>query len=207
LESTLMPHDPALAHALQTSDEAKLPSIAVSPLQGKFLYLIALIAGARRVLEIGTLGGYSTIWLARALSPSGKVITLEIEPKHAEVAQGNVERARVADRVEIIVGDALTSMKALEGKPAFDLVFIDADKERIPEYFEATLKLSKPGTVIVVDNVVLKGRLVEKGLMHPQILGVREFLETAGHDARVEVTALQTVGAKDHDGFALLRVK
>jgi predicted O-methyltransferase YrrM len=204
----LAPADAGLAAALETSDRAGLPAIQVAPNQGKLLALLAQAVEARRVLEVGTLGGYSTIWLARALPPDGRVLTLELDPVHAEVARGNLARAGVGDRVDVVVGparDALDRLVAERAEP-FDLVFIDADKESTLEYFERAVTLSRPGALILVDNVVRAGAVADPARSDPQVEGVRRFLEHVAGDPRVSVTAIQTVGVKGWDGFALARV-
>lgn len=206
--SLFVPSDAALDAAQHASREAGLPAISVAANQGKFLALLAQIQGARRILEIGTLGGYSTIWLARALPEGGRLITLELDPKHAQVAQNNLVRAQVAERVEIRVGRALDSLAALqaEGGAPFDFTFIDADKPSIPEYFTAALKLSKPGSVIVVDNVVRRGAVIDEASTDPNVIGVRRFNELVARTPSVTATSIQTVGSKGYDGFALIRV-
>jgi len=205
----LIPPDPALEEALRSSAAAGLPSIQVSPTQGKLLYLLARMQQAKRILEIGTLGGYSTIWLARALAAGGKLITLEAHPKHAEVARANIERAGLSERVEIRLGPALDSLAELARESAgpFDLIFIDADKPNNPRYLEWSVRLSRPGTAIVTDNVARHGRLLESDSPDADIQGTRRFFEQMGADRRLEATALQTVGSKGHDGFALALVK
>ena len=207
LSGLFAPHDAAMQAGLAASEAAGLPSIAVSPVQGKFLMMLAQMRDARRILEIGTLGGYSTTWLARALPPDGQLITLEMEPKHAEVARANLARAGLADRVQVRVGPALESLKALAAEDAgpFDLVFIDADKESVPEYFEATMKLSRRGTLIVVDNVIRRGRILDAP-DQPDIAALRRFNKVVAADPRVATVALQTVGCKGHDGLALVLV-
>jgi len=200
----LVPHDPALDAALAASDAAGLPAINVAPNQGKLLHLLALLCGARRILEIGTLGGYSTIWLARALAPDGQLITLEYEPRHAELARANLARAGVADRVEIRVGAALDTLPRLTGP--FDLIFIDADKENNEHYFRWALELSTVGSLIVVDNVVRGGRVADPGSDDPDVLGTRRLVAAIAAEPRVTATAIQTVGAKSYDGFALALV-
>jgi predicted O-methyltransferase YrrM len=202
---SLLPADPALDTALRASTRAGLPSIAVSAAQGKFLHLLAVIQGARRILEIGTLGGYSTIWLARALPDGGRLVTLEFNPLHADVARANLEAAGLSGRVDVRVGRALDLLPSLAGEP-FDLIFIDADKPSTTEYFQWALKLSRAGTVIVVDNVVRDGRLIDSN-GNEDVQGMRRFLQAAGAEPRVTGTVLQTVGAKGYDGFALLRVR
>ncbi|MEU1261027.1 O-methyltransferase [Streptomyces cellulosae] len=200
--------DDALEAALRESDAAGLPPIAVSPLQGKLLQLLARLQGARRVLEIGTLGGYSTIWLGRALPADGRLVTLEYDPRHAEVAVRNIARAGLAEQVEVRVGPALESLPRLadEQPPPFDLVFIDADKANNPHYVEWALRLTAAGSLIVLDNVVRGGRVADPDNSDPDVLGTRAALEMFGTHPRLDATAVQTVGVKDHDGFALARV-
>jgi len=198
----LLGDDPALAGALAASTAAGLPPIEVSPQSAQLLGLLTRISGARRVLEIGTLGGYSAICLARGVGPEGSVVTLEYEPRHAEVARTNLERAGVADRVEIVVGAALDTLPRLTG--TFDLVFIDADKENNSAYVQWAIELGRPGTVIVVDNVVRNGRIVSPA--DPQARGVRDMLEMMGTHPRLDTAAIQTVGAKGWDGFAVALV-
>ena len=204
----LVPGDDALAAALAASTEAGLPAINVAPNQGKFLSLLASIQGAKNILEIGTLGGYSTIWLARALPKDGRLVTLELDPKHAGVARSNLARAGLGELVSIRVGPALETLPQLaaEGLPPFDFVFIDADKQSIPEYFEWALKLTRVGSVIVVDNVVRKGAVIDQATTDPNVQGVRRFNELLAKTSRVSATAVQTVGSKGYDGFALIRV-
>ena len=196
--------DAALDAALEASDAAGLPQIAVSANQGKLLHLIARVRGARRILEIGTLGGYSTIWLARALPADGQLVTLEYDAKHAEVARANLARAGLADRVDVLVGAALDTLPTLEGP--FDLVFIDADKPNNPDYFRAALGLCRPGSVIVVDNVVRGGRVADPTSSDPSVVGSRALAELMAAEPTVDATMLQTVGAKGYDGFALALV-
>jgi predicted O-methyltransferase YrrM len=206
----LVEPDPALEAALRASAEAGLPAINVSPNQGKLLMLTARMCGARRVLEIGTLGGYSTIWLARALPPppQGKLITLEVVPRHAEVARANIERAGVADRVKLLLGPALETLPRLlaDGAGPFDLIFIDADKQNMAAYFEWSLRLSRTGTVIVADNVVRKGAVIDVFSDDGTVQGVRRFNELLAQQRRVTATAIQTVGSKGYDGFAVALV-
>jgi predicted O-methyltransferase YrrM len=204
LDATMLDDDPALSAALADSDAAGLPKIAVSAQQGKFLSLLATSTGARRILEIGTLGGFSTIWLARGAGPDGHVTTLEYEPKHAEVARANIDRAGVGDRVEILVGAALDSLPNLTGP--FDLVFIDADKENYPGYLEWAVKLAHPGSVIVVDNVVRDGQILSPG-DDPVLQGTRKALELIGEHPQLDAAVLQVVGAKHWDGLAIALVK
>lgn len=205
LNATLVGDDPTLSAALEASDAAGLPQIAVSAQQGKFLSLLAGAIQARRILEIGTLGAYSTIWLARGAGPQGRVVTLEYEPRHAEVARANLERAGVADRVEVIVGAALDTLPALDGAP-FDLVFIDADKENYVAYLEWAVRLARPGALIVADNVVREGRILEPD-GNAQAAAVRQTLELMGEHPRLDTAVIQTVGAKRWDGFALASVR
>jgi predicted O-methyltransferase YrrM len=201
----LAPADAALDAALKANHAAGLPAIDVSPLQGKFLHLLVRMTRAKRVLEIGTLGGYSTICMARALPVRGRVVTLEYEPKHAEVARANLKRAGMLKRVEIRVGRALDLLPALEheGARPFDLVFIDADKENNPQYVKWALKLSRPGTVIFVDNVVRDGKVTDAKSKDPDILGTRRMFDVMAREPRLSATALQNVGVKGYDGFAL----
>ncbi len=197
--------DAALSHALQTSHDARLPAIAVAPNQGKLLQLLARMTGARRILEIGTLGGYSTIWLARALATDGTLITLESSAHHAAVARDNIASAGLSHCVEVRVGAALDTLPQLAGKGLgpFDFIFIDADKPNIPEYFDWSVRLAHRGSVIVVDNVIRDGRIVDANSTDPSVLGVRRFNAALSVDARVDATTLQTVGSKGYDGFTL----
>lgn len=204
----LIPADADLAAASEATVAAGLPPIAVSEVQGKLLYLLARMHQARTILEVGTLGGFSTIWLARALPPDGRLITLELDPKHAHVATANIARAGLAKVVELRLGAAADSLAQIvkEGGGPFDFIFIDADKKSIPEYFSRALELSRPGTVIIVDNVVRNGAVIEAESSDPDIQGVRRFTEMVTKEPRVSGTAVQTVGAKGYDGFALLLV-
>ncbi|HCT77380.1 MAG TPA: methyltransferase [Micromonosporaceae bacterium] len=204
----LVAADPALDEALKASDAAGLPPIAVAPNQGKMLHIFAQMIGAKRVLEIGTLGGYSTIWLARAVPADGQVITFEFDPKHADVARANLANAGVGDRVQVRVGAALDSLPVLaqENPEPFDLVFIDADKKSNPDYFQWALKLTKPGSVIIVDNVVRGGAVTDEESTSPDVVGTRRLFDVAGAEAKVTVTAVQTVGYKGYDGFLIARV-
>jgi predicted O-methyltransferase YrrM len=201
----LVPSDAALEAALEASEAAGLPRIAVAPNQGKLLQLLARARGARRILEIGTLGGYSTIWLARALPPDGFLITLEIDPKHAEVARGNIARAGLVSIVDVRLGPALETLPQLTAERAgpFDLTFIDADKANIPAYFEWALKLAAPGGLIVVDNVIRDGLVVDDASTDPSVQGVRFLNELLRAEPRVSATTIQTVGARGYDGFTL----
>lgn len=200
----LLEADPALEAAMAASAAAGLPDIAVSPLQGKFLQLLARLAGAGAILEIGTLGGYSSIWLARALPAGGRLISLEYDPHHAEVARRNFARAGVADKVEVMVGPALEALPKLVAQGLiFDFAFIDADKRNNPGYFALALELVRAGGVIVVDNVARSGRVVETPVDNPDLAGVRAFFDAAKGEKRWNATALQTVGAKGWDGLAI----
>ncbi|MGD1057314.1 MAG: O-methyltransferase [Solirubrobacteraceae bacterium] len=204
----LVAGDRAPQAALEASVAARLPAIALSPAQGKLLHLIARIRGARRILEIGTLGGYSTIWLATALPDDGRLISLELEPRYAKVARANAERAGLAGLIEIRVGAALDGLRGLidEGAGPFDLTFIDADKRNTPEYFQLALELSRPGSVIVADNVVRGGALADAESQDPSVLGMRRFHELLSRTPGVSATTIQTVGAKGYDGFTLALV-
>src|SRR5829696_5403637 len=205
LTDLLVPADEAFDAALADSDAAGLPQIAVAPNQGKLLYLLALACQARRVLEVGTLAGYSTIWLARALPPGGTLVTLEAQPAHAEVARTNLDRAGVGDLVDVRVGPALETLPSLSAP--FDLVFIDADKENNADYFSWAVRLSRPGTLIIVDNVVRGGSIIESGSDDPRVLGTKRFLDALAAESRTVATAIQTVGSKGHDGLAIALVR
>jgi predicted O-methyltransferase YrrM len=209
LVERLIPRDPVLDDALRANAAAGLPTIDVAPNQGKLLQLLARIQGARRILEIGTLGGYSTIWLARALPANGKLVTLEAEAKHAEVARANINRAGLSSIVELRLGPALESLPQLlkEETTPFDLIFIDADKENIPGYLGWSLRLSRPGTIIVVDNIIRDGAVIDPKDSDPRIHGVRRFFDMVAADSRLDATALQTVGSKGYDGLALMIVR
>ncbi|MEU3687501.1 O-methyltransferase [Streptomyces narbonensis] len=204
----LAPADEALTGALAASTAAGLPEIAVAPNQGKLLHLLAVTLGARNILEIGTLGGYSTIWLARALPADGRLITLEYDPAHADVARANIARAGLDKLVEVRTGAALDTLPRLEeeGAGPFDLVFVDADKVNNPRYVEWALKLSRPGTLIIVDNVVRGGKVATAHPDDPAITGTREMFELVAREPRLDATAFQTVGTKGHDGLLLARV-
>lgn len=208
LAQGLIPDDSVLQAAQSDSAAAGLPAISVSPLQGKLLHLLARSCQAKTILEIGTLGAYSTIWLARALPANGRLITLEYEPRHAKVAQNNLTRAGLSDRVELILGKALETLPRLVDDPRapFDLIFIDADKPSTWEYFEWALKLSHRGSIIIVDNVVRNGNVIEATSEDAAVQGVRRFHERVAREPRVSATAIQTVGSKGYDGFALALV-
>lgn len=192
-----------LEASLAVNKKAGLPAIDVTRLQGKFLEFLVRISGARRVLEIGTLGGYSTLWMARGLPEDGKIVTLEFDPHHADIARENMRNAGVLDRIDLRVGRAIDNLPALAAFAPFDLIFIDADKESYPEYLEWSLKLSRPGTVIVADNVVRDGKVIDGDCDDRDIQGIRRFTELLAAEPRLSATVLQTVGVKGYDGFAL----
>ena len=200
--------DPVLEEALASSEAAGLPAISVSPTQGKLLHLLARMQSAQNILEIGTLGGYSTIWLARALPPDGHLISLELDPKHAEVARANVARAGLSNVVEIKLGRAIDSLQQLvrDGGKPFDLIFIDADKQGYSDYLKWSLKLARQGTLIVADNVVRKGEVVNPGSTDSNVQGIRRFNELLAAQKNVTTTEIQTVGSKGYDGLALILV-
>ena len=202
----LVEDDPALKAALEASEAAGLPQINVAPNQGKLLMLLAQAIGARKIFEIGTLGGYSTIWLARALPPGGHLVTLEADPNYAKVAHANVARAGLSSVVEIRVGRAIDTLPSLAAEAPFDLLFIDADKPSTPGYFQWAVRLARRGSLIVVDNVVREGAILEASSDDPNVQGMRRFFELAATDPRVSGTAIQTVGSKGHDGLAILLV-
>lgn len=206
LTQLLVPADPVLDATQRAAADAGLPSISVSAPQGKFLHLLARVAGARRILEIGTLAGYSTIWLARALPPGGRLVSLEFDPKHAAVARANVERAGLAAVVDIRVGRAIDALPVFEADDRFDLVFIDADKPSTPDYFDWALKLTRQGGLIVVDNVVRDGAVADASGKDRDVEGMRTFLARLARTANASGTVIQTVGAKGYDGFALILV-
>ena len=201
----LVKTDPALDNTLRTSEAAGLPHLYVTPTQGMLLQILARMQGARKILELGTLGGYSTIWLARALPEGGKLITIESSPKHAGIAKNNLAVAGLSHLVEIRIGKAIEIMPALsqEGLAPFDFIFIDADKPGCPDYLAWSLKLSRPGTVIVADNVVRKGKLADPSSTDPNVIGVRRLIDLMAEEPRLSATVIQTVGSKGHDGFAL----
>jgi predicted O-methyltransferase YrrM len=204
IETRFVPTDPAAEGALLASDEAGLPAIAVSAAQGRLLELLVRMTGARRVLEVGTLGAYSTIWLARGLPPGGRILTLELDPRHAEVARSNLAAAGLSDVVEVAVGPAAQTLAALTG--TFDLVFIDADKPSTPTYFAEAVRLSRSGTVIVVDNVVRNGAVADASSADTNVQGIRQFADLVAAEPRLRGTAVQTVGRKGYDGFAVVVV-
>jgi len=205
--TALIAPDPALDGALERSRSAGLPAIAVAPNQGRLLNLLASFLGAERILEIGALGGYSSLWLARALPSDGRLISLEIDPDHAEVARANLAAAGLAGQAEVRTGRAIDLLPALTHERPFDMVFIDADKPSNPDYFDWALKLVRPGGLIVVDNVVRAGRVIDTGSSDANVLGVRRLVEKVAAEPRVEASALQTVGEKGHDGLMFIRVK
>jgi len=204
LEGALIGDDPVLEATRKASRAAGLPDIAVSPTQGKLLHLMARMIGARRILEVGTLGGYSAIWLARVLRSDGELITLEYDPKHADVARSNIKNAGFADRVTVITGAAIDTLPTLGG--LFDFSFIDADKKSNPDYFQWALKLSRQGSVIVIDNVVREGRVIEADSNDANIEGIRRLNTMIAAEPRVSATAIQTVGVKGYDGLAIALV-
>ena len=200
-----LPPDTVLEAALQRSEAAGLPAIQVTPALGKLLNLLARMQRAERILEVGTLGAYSTIWLGRALPAQGRLITLEFNPKHADVARANLAEAGLGEKVEVRLGKAADSLQQLarEKSAAFDLIFIDADKAGYPEYLRLVLPLSRPGTLLLADNVVRNGAVVDGNSPDPDVLGVRSFNEMLAKEGRLSATVIQTVGAKGYDGFAL----
>jgi predicted O-methyltransferase YrrM len=204
----LVPADHVLHGVLTTAEAAHLPPISVAPNQGKLLMLLAQLRGARTILEIGTLAGYSAIWLARALPENGRLITLEADPRHAEIARANFAQAGFSDVIELRVGRALDTLPRLlaEAQGPFDLIFIDADKRNSADYFTFALKLSRPGTLIVIDNVVREGAVVNAASDDPDITGIRRLFELLAAEPRVSATAIQTVGSKGHDGLAIALV-
>jgi len=200
-----VPLDPVMQETLATSEAAGLPSISVAPNEGKLLMLLAQLCGARNILEIGTLGGYSTIWLARGMASGGSLITLEASAKHAEIARANIARAGLTGSVEVRLGPAGDTLPQLaaEGRGPFDLIFIDADKESYPEYLAWALKLSRPGTLIIADNVVREGKILDPADDDPRVQGARRFNQLLADEPRVKATLIQTVGGKGHDGMAI----
>ena len=208
IERALLPRDEALDAALADGAAAGLPAISVSPAQGQLLFVLAQSMGARRILELGTLAGYSTICMARALPAGGRLVTLELEPRHAEVARKNFSRAGVEELVDIRVGPALDTLNALAAANTepFDMIFIDADKAGYASYFAAVLPLSRPGTLIIADNVVRKGAVADDSSTDTNVVAVRRFHELVAREPRVRATAVQTVGAKGYDGFTAITV-
>ena len=206
IAGVFVPPDPALDGAQAAAAAAGLPAIAVSVPHGKFLHILSLIRGARRILEIGTLGGYSTIWLARALPPGGRLVSLEFDPKHAGVARANLSAAGLDDRVEILVGRALDTLPTLPANEPFDLVFIDADKPSTPDYVRWGLKLTRPGSIIVIDNVVRNGDVLDATGANESAAAMRQAMAVLAAEPRVTATVIQTVGSKGYDGFAIALV-
>jgi predicted O-methyltransferase YrrM len=209
LGEKLLGDDPVLDAALAANAAGGLPAIDVSPVQGKLLHLLARATGARRILEIGTLGGYSTIWLARALPDDGRIVTLELDPHHAEVARANLDRAGLSGKVDIRLGAALATLAALaeEGGAPFDLVFIDADKQHNADYVRAAIGLARSGTMIIVDNVVREGRVLDAESKDSMIEGTRRLFDMLASEPRLDATAIQTVGVKKWDGFVIALVR
>lgn len=207
LAETLVGHDPALEQAIADQQAAGLPAIEVAPVNGKLLHLIARMTGARRVLEIGTLGAYSTIWMARGIPADGTVVTIEAEPHIAAVARANLDRAGVGDRVEILLGRGADVLPTLEGSEPFDLVFIDADKESNPLYIDWAARLGRPGTVVVIDNIGRGGAVADPDSPRSDVIGTRQGLELLGADPRFDATAIQTLDAKGWDGIAVALVR
>lgn len=205
IEERLIAKDEILEQVLAANGRAGLPPFDVSPSQGKLLNIFAQMQGAARILEIGTLGGYSTIWLARALPHNGQIITLEVDPHHAEVAQANLTLAGVAGQVELRVGDALEQLALMEQEQtaSFDLIFIDADKPNNPNYLQWALRFSHPGTVIIGDNVIREGEVINESSDDPRVIGVRRFYDLLAEEPRITATAIQTVGSKGYDGFVI----
>ncbi|HTS45347.1 MAG TPA: O-methyltransferase [Puia sp.] len=209
INTLLVPEDEALLATKNSIEENNIPQISISANQGKFLYLLALLCRAQNILEIGTLGGYSTIWLARALPDNGRLITIEVDPKHASVAQKNIERAGLDDKVDIRIGKALEilSRMEMESQEPFDMIFIDADKPPYAEYFQWALKLSHPGTLIIADNVIRDGKVLDADSKDEMVKGVQRFNTLLAATQSVTATIIQTVGEKDHDGMAIAIVK
>lgn len=205
----LLPDDPVMRQVLQHADDAGLPPIQIEANQGRFLQLLARMLGARRILEVGTLGGFSGIWLARSLPQDGLLVTLELDPGYAQVAQRNFTLAGVEDRVDLRIGPALETLGAMRGagESGFDLVFLDADKSEYPQYLEAVVPMMRSGAVLVADNVVRQAQILDEAAEDPLVVGTQEFLHRLGSDPRLAATALQTVGAKGYDGFALAVVR
>ena len=208
IDESVLRSDTVLDSVLEASAAAGLPSIAVSPSQGKFLFIMAKAIGATRILELGTLGGYSGVWLARALPPDGRLVTVEVDPKHAEVARRSFERAGVTGVVDLRVGQALDVLPQLDAEPSapFDLAFIDADKGHYPEYLDWAVRLCRPGALIVADNVIRDGAVIDAASEDPAVRGVRRFMDRLGADRQVTATVIQTVGAKGYDGLAVILV-
>jgi caffeoyl-CoA O-methyltransferase len=209
IDDLLVPEDKALIAAKESLEKAGMPQISISPNQGKFLHILALLCNAKKILEVGTLAGYSTIWLARALPKDGKLITLEIDPKHAAVAQKNIDGAGLTDRVDIRIGKAMDSLEKLETEKAgpFDMIFIDADKPPYTEYFQYALRMSRPGTLIVADNVIRDGKVLDANHTDEMVKGAQRFNKSLAANKDVTATIIQTVGVKEYDGMAIAVVK
>lgn len=209
IEDRLFPHDPILETVLDNNRKAGLPAIDVSPMQGKLLNILITMHRSKRILEIGTLGAYSTIWMARALPADGKIVTLELEPHHAKVAEENLQLASMNEKVEIRVGQALEQLERMneENVPPFDFIFIDADKPNNPSYLKWALHFSQPGTVIIGDNVIREGQVIDEITVDPRVKGVRDFYDLIANEESIEATAIQTVGMKGYDGFVIGIVK
>ncbi len=209
INETLVPEDAGMRDALAASDAAGLPSIQITAAQGRMLELLARSVGAKRILELGTLGGYSTLWLVRGLAPGGKVVTVEYDAHHAEVARATFARAGVTDRIDLREGAALDVLPKLAAESAgpFDLVFVDADKANMPDYFRLSLQLARVGSFIIADNVIREGDVIEAKSADPSVRGVRRMNELIAAEPRVSATAIQTVGSKGYDGFALILVE
>ncbi|MBS1597464.1 MAG: O-methyltransferase [Bacteroidetes bacterium] len=209
IDNLLVPEDNALLSAKQSLEEAGMPQISISPNQGKFLHILALLCNAKKILEVGTLAGYSTIWLARALPKDGKLITLEIDPKHAAVAKKNIEGAGLSEQVEIRIGKAMDILASLESEKAgpFDMIFIDADKPPYTEYFQYALRMSRPGTLIVADNVIRDGKVIDPNHTDEMVKGAQRFNKSLAANKNITATIIQTVGVKEYDGMALAVVK
>ncbi|WP_282936858.1 O-methyltransferase [Paenibacillus sp. RC67] len=205
MQEQLIPNDPVLEEALANNQKAGLPAYDVSPSQGKLLNLFIQMRGAQRILEIGTLGGYSTIWMARALPSDGHLVTIEVDPHHAEVARTNLALAQIDHKVELRVGDALEQLSRMdeEHTAPFDLIFIDADKPNNPHYLKWALRFSRPGTIIIGDNVVRDGEVINENSADPRVIGVRKFFELLSEEPRITATAIQTVSSKGYDGFVI----
>jgi len=205
ISNLVAPEDTVLQETIQSLDEASMPQISVTPTQGKFLQVMLLTCKAKRVLELGTLGAYSTIWMTRALPADGKVITIEFDPHHANIASQNIEKAGLSDQIDLRIGKAMDVLKELiaQGEEAFDFIFIDADKPPYTEYFELALQLSHPGTVIICDNVIREGKVLDENTHDEKVKGVQRFNKMLADNPKVTATIMQTVGAKEYDGMAI----
>lgn len=205
ISNLIAPEDTVLQETIQSLDDASMPQISVTPVQGKFLQLMLLTCKAKRVLELGTLGGYSTIWMTRALPADGKVITVEFDPHHAHIASQNIAKAGLSDKIDLRIGKAMDVLNELiaTGEEAFDFIFIDADKPPYTEYFELALQLSHPGTIIICDNVIREGQILDKNSNDEKVRGVQRFNQMLANNPKVTATIMQTVGAKEYDGMAI----